>query len=202
MVSASRIRGPGPLSNPSEEGKQSTERRTRQDDRQEFSRCARRGRLGFPLELGTDGAGIVAAVRSNVSRFKVGEEVYSYNSDNPKGGCYAQYVAVPAERGVQHGGTPRSFTPVATATVLREGTFGRSGQCQQPPGCGAPPEAFLRAWPNPRRCTAGQAAWLTAALEHGHRHKRVPVQAIERPGARLTSRPWSGLSRRMGATSM
>ena len=30
--------------------------------------------------------------------FKVGENVYSYSWDNPQGGFYAQYVAVPAER--------------------------------------------------------------------------------------------------------
>lgn len=52
----------------------------------------------FPLVLGTDGAGIVAAVGSSARGFKIGDEVYSYNWDNPKGGYYAEYVAVPAER--------------------------------------------------------------------------------------------------------
>jgi NADPH:quinone reductase-like Zn-dependent oxidoreductase len=41
----------------------------------------------FPLVLGFDGAGIVAAVGSRVRRLKVGDEVYSYNWQNPKGGC-------------------------------------------------------------------------------------------------------------------
>jgi len=48
----------------------------------------------FPLVLGTDGAGIVAAVGAKVQGFKVGEQVYSYSWDNPHGGFYAEYVAV------------------------------------------------------------------------------------------------------------
>ncbi|MGH8277722.1 MAG: quinone oxidoreductase family protein, partial [Steroidobacteraceae bacterium] len=52
----------------------------------------------FPLVLGTDGAGVVAAVGSQARGFKVGDEVYSYSWDNPQGGFYAEYVAVPAAR--------------------------------------------------------------------------------------------------------
>ena len=52
----------------------------------------------FPLVLGTDGAGTVAAVGAKVQTFTVGDRVYSYSWDNPQGGFYAQYVAVPAER--------------------------------------------------------------------------------------------------------
>ena len=52
----------------------------------------------FPLVLGFDGAGIVAAVGSRVRRLRVGEEVYSYNWQNPKGGFYGEYVAVPADK--------------------------------------------------------------------------------------------------------
>src|ERR1700730_15763465 len=47
----------------------------------------------FPLVLGTDGAGTVAAVGSRVRRFAVGDKVYSYSWMNPKGGFYAEYVA-------------------------------------------------------------------------------------------------------------
>jgi NADPH:quinone reductase len=50
----------------------------------------------FPLVLGTDGAGTVAAVGSQVHGFKVGDHVYSYSWDNPHGGFYAEFVAVPA----------------------------------------------------------------------------------------------------------
>lgn len=52
----------------------------------------------FPLVLGTDGSGVVAAVGSRVRRFEVGDRVYSYSFDNPAGGFYAEYTAVAAER--------------------------------------------------------------------------------------------------------
>ncbi|MBS0579047.1 MAG: NADP-dependent oxidoreductase [Proteobacteria bacterium] len=52
----------------------------------------------FPLVLGTDGAGLVAAVGKDVHDFKVGDKVYSYSWDNSQGGFYAEYVAVPASR--------------------------------------------------------------------------------------------------------
>lgn len=52
----------------------------------------------MPLVLGTDGAGTVAALGAGVHGFKVGDQVYAYSWDNPQGGFYAQYVAVPAER--------------------------------------------------------------------------------------------------------
>jgi NADPH2:quinone reductase len=52
----------------------------------------------LPLVLGTDGAGTIAALGAGVHGFKIGEEVYSYSWDNPQGGFYAEYVAVPAER--------------------------------------------------------------------------------------------------------
>ena len=52
----------------------------------------------FPLVLGTDGAGTVAALGARVRGFRVGDQVYSYSWDNPDGGFYAEYVAVPAER--------------------------------------------------------------------------------------------------------
>ena len=50
----------------------------------------------FPLVLGTDGSGTIAALGARVHDFKLGDEVYSYSWDNPKGGFYAEYVAVPA----------------------------------------------------------------------------------------------------------
>jgi len=51
----------------------------------------------YPLVLGVDGAGTVVAVGSQVHGFKAGDPVYSYVWDNPKGGFYAEYVAVPAK---------------------------------------------------------------------------------------------------------
>ena len=50
----------------------------------------------LPLVLGTDGAGLIAAVGSAVQDYKVGDKVYAYSFDNPKGGFYAEYVAVAA----------------------------------------------------------------------------------------------------------
>jgi NADPH:quinone reductase-like Zn-dependent oxidoreductase len=52
----------------------------------------------FPLVLGTDGSGIIAAVGSRIRRLRVGEQVYAYSFANPKGGFYAEYVAVAADR--------------------------------------------------------------------------------------------------------
>jgi NADPH:quinone reductase-like Zn-dependent oxidoreductase len=52
----------------------------------------------FPMVLGTDGSGTIVAVGSRVRRFASGDIVYSYSFANPKGGFYAEYVAVVAER--------------------------------------------------------------------------------------------------------
>jgi NADPH:quinone reductase-like Zn-dependent oxidoreductase len=52
------------------------------------------GRERFPLVLGTDGAGVIAARGSRVRRFQVDDRVWAYEYTNPKGGFYAEYVAV------------------------------------------------------------------------------------------------------------
>jgi NADPH2:quinone reductase len=54
------------------------------------------GRPKFPLVLGTDGAGVVAGKGSRVRRFGMGDRVWAYEFINPKGGFYADYVAVNA----------------------------------------------------------------------------------------------------------
>src|SRR3981189_1918690 len=56
------------------------------------------GRPRFPIVLGSDGSGTVAGVGARVRRLKVGDRVYAYSFNNPKGGFYAEYAAVPAER--------------------------------------------------------------------------------------------------------
>jgi NADPH:quinone reductase len=54
------------------------------------------GRPRFPAVLGSDGAGTIVAVGSRVRRLQVGEKVYAYSFNNPKGGFYAEYVLVAA----------------------------------------------------------------------------------------------------------
>jgi NADPH:quinone reductase-like Zn-dependent oxidoreductase len=56
------------------------------------------GRPRFPLVLGSDGSGEVAAVGSRVRRLRSGQQVHSFSFANPKGGFYAEYVAVAAEK--------------------------------------------------------------------------------------------------------
>ncbi len=64
----------------------------------------------FPLILGTDGSGKVVAMGSHVRRFKLDDPVYAYSFANPKGGFYAQYVAVAAE----------NVAPVPSGLTMRE----------------------------------------------------------------------------------
>lgn len=52
----------------------------------------------FPKILGTDGSGTIAQSGSRARRFRVGDRVYSYSYENPKGGFYAEYVAVSAAK--------------------------------------------------------------------------------------------------------
>ena len=52
------------------------------------------GRTKFPLILGTDGAGIVIAKGKRVRRFALRDRVWAYESANPKGGFYAEFVAI------------------------------------------------------------------------------------------------------------
>jgi NADPH:quinone reductase-like Zn-dependent oxidoreductase len=55
------------------------------------------GRPKFPLVLGTDGAGVVAGRGPGVRRFREGDRVWAYEFNNPKGGFYAEYVALSTE---------------------------------------------------------------------------------------------------------
>ncbi|HEX4065424.1 MAG TPA: NADP-dependent oxidoreductase [Acidobacteriaceae bacterium] len=54
------------------------------------------GQPHFPFVPGTDGASTIASVGSRVRRLNIGDEVYAYSFNNPKGGFYAEYVVVPA----------------------------------------------------------------------------------------------------------
>jgi NADPH:quinone reductase-like Zn-dependent oxidoreductase len=70
----------------------------------------------FPLVLGTDGSGEVVAMGSHVRRFRIGDAVYAYSFANPKGGFYAEYVAVSAEHvaPIPKGLTMREAGAIAT----------------------------------------------------------------------------------------
>jgi NADPH:quinone reductase-like Zn-dependent oxidoreductase len=48
----------------------------------------------FPQVLGTDGAGIIVGLGSGVTRFTLFDRVWGYQYASPKGGFYAEYVAV------------------------------------------------------------------------------------------------------------
>jgi NADPH2:quinone reductase len=52
----------------------------------------------FPYVIGFDGAGTVAAVGDEVTRFAVGDAVYGDRHHKPKGGFYAEYVAIDVDR--------------------------------------------------------------------------------------------------------
>src|ERR1700746_548934 len=52
-----------------------------------------------PYVLGSDGAGTIAAVGEQIERFKEGDRVYALALANPKGGFYAEYVALKADNG-------------------------------------------------------------------------------------------------------
>lgn len=56
------------------------------------------GETKFPFILGFEGSGTIASLGSRIHRFNVGDQVYAYNWNNPKGGFYAEYVAIPAEK--------------------------------------------------------------------------------------------------------
>ncbi len=62
-----------------------------------FVRLGMGQRPRFPYVLGSDGAGTVVDVGQNVRGFGNGDRVYAYGFMNPKGGFYAEYVAVKAE---------------------------------------------------------------------------------------------------------
>ena len=55
-------------------------------------------KIEFPYVLGYEGSGTVTSLGSNEHRFKIGDHVYAYSWNNPKGGFYAEYAAVPAEK--------------------------------------------------------------------------------------------------------
>lgn len=57
----------------------------------------------FPLIMGVDGAGIVAAVGDGVTRFKAGDRIYGQFIHNPIGeGSFAEYAVVPEKAAISY----------------------------------------------------------------------------------------------------
>jgi NADPH2:quinone reductase len=78
----------------------------------------------FPYVLGSDGSGVVAAIGNAVTRFKIGDAVYAYCWDNPKGGFYAEFVAVPSDCAAQ---LPKGVSLDAAGALGASGLTALSG---------------------------------------------------------------------------
>src|SRR5258708_11849266 len=79
------------------------------------------GRPRFPLVLGTDGVGTIAAVGSRIRRFHERDRVYSYNFLHPERGFYAPLFAGLTGNKSRHnqdnppGTTPGNNQPLGTS---------------------------------------------------------------------------------------
>jgi NADPH2:quinone reductase len=136
------------------------------------------GRKRFPQVLGSDGAGTVVAVGSKVKRFKVGDRAYAYTFDNPKGGFYAQYAAVPEAAAAP--APPHLSLPEAGGLAA----------------CGLTALAGLEAL----KIKPGQSVMITGASGGvGH----LALQLVKRKGGRVLAVASGGdgvaLARRLGA---
>jgi len=80
--------------------------------------------LNFPVVLGADGAGTVDEVGPGVRNFKVGDKVYGNGFLNPKGGFYAEYIALPEELVAP---TPKGLPPLEAAALAIPGLTALSG---------------------------------------------------------------------------
>lgn len=74
--------------------------------------------LKFPAVLGADGTGSIEAVGTGVRNFKVGDKVYGIGFLNPKGGFFAEYVALPAEHVAP---VPKGLSSVEVAALAVPG---------------------------------------------------------------------------------
>jgi len=54
-------------------------------------------RSQFPYILGSEGSGVIYAKGKNVDNFEIGDKVYAAGFLNPKGGFYAEFVAINAK---------------------------------------------------------------------------------------------------------
>lgn len=82
------------------------------------------GPMHYPLVLGTDGSGTVAKLGSRVRRFELGDRVYGYTWNSPKGGFYAEYAVVHMDHAALFPEPPLDFqqagaTPASGLTALQ-----------------------------------------------------------------------------------
>ena len=82
------------------------------------------GKPHFPAILGTDGSGRVVAKGSRVRRFRVGDRVYAYEFLTPKGGFYAEYIAI---RESKVGHAPKTLDLKKAGAVPVTGLTGLQG---------------------------------------------------------------------------
>jgi NADPH:quinone reductase len=82
-------------------------------------------KASFPYVIGSEGAGTVVAVASNVTRFRNGDRVYAdvFASD-PKRGFYAEYTAVDAERAMP---IPSNLTVEQAGALFIDGSVAIQG---------------------------------------------------------------------------
>ena len=78
----------------------------------------------FPYVLGSDGAGTVAAVGQQVTRFREGDRVCAAVLVNPKGGFYAEYVAANSDNAMR---VPDKLTTEQAGVMLSDALTGLQG---------------------------------------------------------------------------
>jgi NADPH:quinone reductase-like Zn-dependent oxidoreductase len=66
----------------------------------------------------------IAAVGSRVQRLRVGDKVYAYSFNNPKGGFYAEYAAVPATNAAP---VPNGFDLIQAGAIPAAGLTALQG---------------------------------------------------------------------------
>jgi hypothetical protein len=82
------------------------------------------GDTDFPLILGKDGAGVIVEMGERVRRFDVGDRVWAYQYENPKGGFGAEYVVVDADH---VGALPSHLTMLEGGTAAVTGLTALQG---------------------------------------------------------------------------
>lgn len=80
--------------------------------------------IHFPLILGLDGAGVIVEMGERVRRFHIGDRVWAYQYENPKGGFGAEYVVVDADHA---GALPSSLTMLEGGTAAVTGLTALQG---------------------------------------------------------------------------